>query len=98
MEFNEHLDFYHILPFPKHEFQAFSTGLEQKGKKKRIEKRTLPTRQELDNVSRNLGSVIYTHSNWKIEVILRISGPQIIFNRKKKIIEENHCVCVCVHD
>ena len=66
--------------------------------KNRIEKRTLQTRQELDNLSRNLGSVIYTHSNWKIEVILRISGPQIIFNRKKKVIEENHCVgmCVCV--
>lgn len=79
VEFNEHLNFYHILPFHKYEFQAFSTQcLGGKGGKNRTEERTFQKKaQEMD-------SLIYTHSKWIIELILNISGSQTTFNRKKK--------------
>lgn len=61
----------------------------EQNKKEKIQNR----RKNAPKQGRDLGSVICTHSNWKIEVLLRISDPETIFKRKKnQINEENQCI------
>lgn len=52
--------------------------------------------EETPKQGSDLSSVICTHSKWKIEVILRMSVPKTIFNRKKYQIIEKQTMCVCV--